>query len=300
MQPVDKDMLSNRRMAGRHDFEDPAKKEGRGSGGGHWRDLRGDYSNIAILLLLYTLQGVPMGLGASIPLLLQERGASFAAQSVFSLERGASFAAQSVFSLVSWPFSLKLLAAPSMKGTVRQQEQAASFTAQSVFSLVSWERGASFAAQSVFSLVSWPFSLKLLWAPIVDACFSERFGRRKSWLIPIQLLCAAVMLCFADKFEWFRDSAGMTLHSMDYKDTFEGYLGDGSSPPQVLPLSIGFFCLYLLMATQVSLSLSRARTRKVLPLSIGFFCLYLLMATQDIAVDGWALTMLAKRNAPNH
>eukprot|EP00290_Baffinella_frigidus_P030857 CAMPEP_0180239292 /NCGR_PEP_ID=MMETSP0987-20121128/31433_1 /TAXON_ID=697907 /ORGANISM="non described non described, Strain CCMP2293" /LENGTH=277 /DNA_ID=CAMNT_0022205971 /DNA_START=59 /DNA_END=889 /DNA_ORIENTATION=+ len=165
--------------SGRHDFEDPAKKEGRGSGGGHWRDLRGDYSNIAILLLLYTLQGVPMGLGASIPLLLQERGASF-------------------------------------------------------------------AAQSVFSLVSWPFSLKLLWAPIVDACFSERFGRRKSWLIPIQLLCAAVMLCFAD--------------------TFEGYLGDGSSPPQVLPLSIGFFCLYLLMATQ------------------------------DIAVDGWALTMLAKRN----
>ena len=35
-------------------------------------------------------------------------------------------------------------------------------------------------------------------------------------------------------------------------DTFEGYLGDGSSPPEVLSLSIGFFCLYLLMATQVS------------------------------------------------
>ncbi len=31
-------------------------------------------------------------------------------------------------------------------------------------------------------------------------------------------------------------------------------------------------------------------------LTMYFFTLYFLMATQDIAVDGWALTMLSKDN----
>lgn len=43
-----------------------------------------------------------MGLAASVPLLLQERGASYSQQAVFSL--------------VSWPFSLKLLWAPLVRG----------------------------------------------------------------------------------------------------------------------------------------------------------------------------------------
>ena len=44
------------------------------------------------------------------------------------------------------------------------------------------------------SFVFWPFSLKLLWAPIVDGAFIASFGRRKSWLIPVQFALAAVML----------------------------------------------------------------------------------------------------------
>lgn len=35
---------------------------------------------------------------------------------------------------------------------------------------------------------------------------------------------------------------------------------------------------------------------EMLPLTAYFFMLYFLMATQDIAVDGWALTMLSKDN----
>ena len=31
-------------------------------------------------------------------------------------------------------------------------------------------------------------------------------------------------------------------------------------------------------------------------LTVLFFGLYLLMATQDVAVDGWALTLLSRRN----
>jgi hypothetical protein len=43
-------------------------------------NLDGDRANLALLLLLYTLQGVPMGLANSVTAVLQERGASYAAQ----------------------------------------------------------------------------------------------------------------------------------------------------------------------------------------------------------------------------
>lgn len=36
--------------------------------------------------------------------------------------------------------------------------------------------------------------MKVLWAPIVDSLFWERFGRRKSWLVPMQYLIGIVML----------------------------------------------------------------------------------------------------------
>jgi len=51
-----------------------------------------------------------------------------------------------------------------------------------------------FVSQAEFSLVTWPFSLKLLWAPIVDTFYSKRFGRRKSWLVPAQYVIGLFML----------------------------------------------------------------------------------------------------------
>jgi hypothetical protein len=57
-----------------------------------------DNLSIFILLVLYTLQGIPMGLCGSIPLILKEKGVSYESLSLFSL--------------VSLPFSLKLLWAP--------------------------------------------------------------------------------------------------------------------------------------------------------------------------------------------
>lgn len=43
-------------------------------------DLRGDERNIAILFFLYLLQGIPLGLCGSIPILLQNRGVSYRQQ----------------------------------------------------------------------------------------------------------------------------------------------------------------------------------------------------------------------------
>lgn len=142
-------------------------------------DEPNDWSSILLLLLLYTLQGIPMGLSSSIPFILQEK--------------------------------------------------------------------VGYADQATFSLVSWPFSLKLLWAPFVDSLYSRRFGRRKSWLIPVQFVCAALMI-------------GGSVFIGDLLGEKEG------QKPHVVYLTIFFFVLYFMMATQ------------------------------DIAVDGWALTMLSGKN----
>jgi hypothetical protein len=43
----------------------------------------------------------------------------------------------------------------------------------------------SYGQIGVFSLASYPYSLKLFWSPIVDAVWSPRFGRRKSWVVTL-------------------------------------------------------------------------------------------------------------------
>ena len=48
--------------------------------------------------------------------------------------------------------------------------------------------------QATFSLVFWPFSVKLFWAPFVDAVYFPAFGRRKSWLVPVQYLIGFFMI----------------------------------------------------------------------------------------------------------
>lgn len=145
--------------------------------------LRGDYCNICLLLLLYVLQGIPLGLAAAVPMMLQNRGVTY-------------------------------------------------------------------AAQAGFSFAYWPFSLKLLWAPVVDACYVRGWGRRKSWLVPVQYAIGAFLLLLSAHSEWLIDGAG----------------GNSHEPPNV-PLLTGVF-----------------------------FALNFLAATQDIAVDGWALTILRRHN----
>lgn len=135
---------------------------------------KSDIKSVFWLLILYTLQGVPLGMSAVFPLLLKENGASYA-----DLAR--------------------------------------------------------------FSLCSWPFALKLLWAPLVDGSSLPFVGRRKSWLVPCQLLIGVLLWCLSTQYE--------TLLKTD-----------------------------------------------VTQLTLIFFVLYFLAATQDIAVDGWALTMLSKEH----
>jgi PAT family acetyl-CoA transporter-like MFS transporter 1 len=52
----------------------------------------------------------------------------------------------------------------------------------------------SYSAIGVFSLAAYPYSLKLLWSPIVDAVWSPNVGRRKSWILPIQTISGFSMI----------------------------------------------------------------------------------------------------------
>lgn len=58
-------------------------------------DITGDVGNIAILFFLYLLQGIPLGVGQAIPMLLQNRGASYKQQAEFSF--------------AYWPFSSEFI-----------------------------------------------------------------------------------------------------------------------------------------------------------------------------------------------
>jgi MFS transporter, PAT family, solute carrier family 33 (acetyl-CoA transportor), member 1 len=159
-------------------------------------DLNGEWGNIAILFFLYLLQGIPLGIGQAIPMLLQNRGASYKQQAEFSF--------------AYWPFSRK------------------------IFRIINDE---------YFKLF---IPVKLLWAPIVDSLYIKALGRRKSWMVPTQYLIGLFMLVLSNQIgDW---------------------LGDGEEMPKVSRVTLIFF-------------------------SLNF-----LAATQDIAVDGWALTMLKKRN----
>ncbi|BFZ22920.1 hypothetical protein BsWGS_25959 [Bradybaena similaris] len=146
--------------------------------------IRGDLPCISLLIFLYVLQGIPLGLSGSIPMLLQSRKVSY-------------------------------------------------------------------TDQAVFSLVSWPFSVKLLWAPLVDSIYVKWFGRRKTWLVPTQYIMGLFMLVLSTQ--------------------IQSLLGDDASTGQTRDIGI-------------------------IGLTAIFVLLNFLAATQDIAVDGWALTMLSRPN----
>ncbi|MCJ1381970.1 hypothetical protein MMC17_005082 [Xylographa soralifera] len=140
-----------------------------------------DRRNFLLLVLLYFLQGIPMGLaGGSVPFLLK--------------------------------------------------------------------KNLSYGQIGVFSLASYPYSLKLLWSPIVDAVWSPKIGRRKSWILPIQFFSGFGMI----------------------------YMGG--------------------RAAKMMVAAAAEDGSGVWTFTWWWFFLVFLCATQDIAVDGWALTLLSPPN----
>lgn len=106
----------------------------------------------------------------------------------------------------------------------------------------------SYGQIGIFSLASYPYSLKLLWSPIVDAVWSPKFGRRKSWITPIQTISGFAMVYLGSKVKGMMEAT--QTEGNDGVWSFTGW----------------------------------------------WFLLVLLCATQDIAVDGWAISLLSPQN----
>ena len=58
--------------------------------------------------------------------------------------------------------------------------------------LILSNRNVPYKDHAVFSIAAYPYSMKLLWAPLVDSLYSSQFGRRKSWLVPAQYLIGKI------------------------------------------------------------------------------------------------------------
>ena len=57
------------------------------------------------------------------------------------------------------------------------------------------EQGHSLTLVGFSSALAAPWGLKFLWAPLVDRLSRGRWGRRRSWLLPLQ---AATCCCWRD------------------------------------------------------------------------------------------------------
>ncbi|EDO15248.1 hypothetical protein Kpol_461p1, partial [Vanderwaltozyma polyspora DSM 70294] len=129
------------------------------------------------------------------------------------------------------------------------------------FLLKSIIKDTSFTQLGIFSIATYPYSLKILWSPIVDSIYSKRIGRRRSWIIPTQLVSGVLLFILG--------VAISRNHIFKYVD--DPYHG------RVTPNS-----------TSMDLNIPE--------LTAIFTILVFLCATQDIAVDGWALTILSKQS----
>ncbi|XP_060851373.1 acetyl-coenzyme A transporter 1-like [Rhopalosiphum padi] len=83
--------------------------------------------------------------------------------------------------------------------------------------------------QALLSIVTWQSSLKMIWAPLVDAFCIQKMGRRKSWLIPVQYLIGGCFIYIGNNInEWLPET----------------------EKPDVLKLFYAVFFVQILVATQ--------------------------------------------------
>lgn len=73
----------------------------------------------------------------------------------------------------------------------------------------------SYSQIGIFTLCTYPYSLKLLWSPIVDSIFSPKLGRRKSWIVPIQTIVGMMLWWLSRNINQYIDKV-----SMNTSDTF--------------------------------------------------------------------------------
>ncbi|VEN74237.1 AmpG family muropeptide MFS transporter [Candidatus Desulfarcum epimagneticum] len=140
------------------------------------------------------------------------------------------------------------------------------------------ESGIDISVIGLTALVGVPYSVKFLWAPVVDRFILSSLGRRRGWLLPIQLsLCLSIaLLGFADpgRFLWltivaafcvtfFSASQDIVIDAYRREDLPDEELGLGSS------MAINGYRVGMLIASAGGLALSD---------HLPFWAVYALMA----------------------
>ena len=74
----------------------------------------------------------------------------------------------------------------------------------------------SYSQLATFALASYPYSLKLLWSPIVDSVYFPSVGRRKSWIIPMQIITGSLMLYISINVQKLLDNVITCLIKLSY------------------------------------------------------------------------------------
>jgi MFS transporter, PAT family, beta-lactamase induction signal transducer AmpG len=59
------------------------------------------------------------------------------------------------------------------------------------------QSGSSLEEVGLSSLLAVPWALKFIWAPLLDRYWSTTFGRRRSWIVPMQLATVLVLVVTA-------------------------------------------------------------------------------------------------------
>ncbi len=61
--------------------------------------------------------------------------------------------------------------------------------------------GATWKQLSILSFVMYPFTMKLLWAPLIDVFYIRWLGRRRTWLLPVQLTLGVAFIILSYSLE---------------------------------------------------------------------------------------------------
>jgi len=101
----------------------------------------------------------------------------------------------------------------------------------------------SYTQIGIYMLSTYPFSLKILWSPLVDTYYFKSIGKRRTWIIISQFSCCLLLLFYYSHIDYYLENIVESL----------------------------------------------------IPLSFLSFLLTFSICSQDIAVDGWALTLLGEK-----
>jgi MFS transporter, PAT family, solute carrier family 33 (acetyl-CoA transportor), member 1 len=56
-----------------------------------------------------------------------------------------------------------------------------------------FKKDLTYSEIGVIMLCTTPFSFKILWSPVVEFYYSKSFGKRKSWIVPTQIIMTVIL-----------------------------------------------------------------------------------------------------------